>query len=114
MDSANLQEGMVVYGPHGEKLGKIVGRARETFVIEKGTLFRKDYVARYEDVAEISGTDVRLARGKEALAPLERSSPAEGPLGEASPTGAGGGAETIATAPVERGPEEPVAGTGKR
>ncbi len=111
MDSAHLHEGMVVYGSHGEKLGKIVGRARETFVIERGTFFPKEYVARCEDVAEISGDEVRLTRGEEALGLLEREASAEGPLGEVSPTNAGGGVETVATEADESEPGERGAGS---
>jgi hypothetical protein len=59
VDRSRLQEGMLVFGSHGEKLGRIARCDQETFVIEKGTLFPKEYVARYEDVAEILEGDVR-------------------------------------------------------
>lgn len=108
MDSTHLHEGMAVYGPRGEKLGKVARCDEQTFVVERGVLFHKEYVARYEDVAEVSPDDVRLARGEEALGFLERGTPSEGPLGEASPTGAGGGAETIPTSPVSSATEEPA------
>jgi hypothetical protein len=114
VDSTRLKEGMVVYGSHGEKLGKVAGRGQATFVIEKGTFFPKDYVARYEDVAEISGDEVRLAHGEEALGVLEQGAAAEGPLGEVSSTGAGGGAETISTAPAVPPGGEVGGGPGER
>ena len=113
MDRTRLQEGMIVYGPLGEKLGKVLKCDEQTFVIEKGTLFKREHVARYEDVVEVTdGGEVRLARGEEALGvvELERGASAEeGPLGEVSPTGAGGGAETIPTEPVTAESEEPAA-----
>jgi len=80
VDRTRLQEGMIVYGPLGEKLGKVLKCDEQTFVIEKGTLFKREHVARYEDVVEVTdGGEVRLARGEEALGvvELERGASAE-------------------------------------
>jgi len=65
IDTNRIRKGMVVFSSDGEKLGKVLACDRETFIIEKGLFFPKDYVARYEDVADVAGEDVRLSRTKD-------------------------------------------------
>jgi len=60
-NSNNVRPGMIVRGAGGEKLGKIVQCDADAFIIEKGLFFRKDYVARYDDVFEVKDDEVRLA-----------------------------------------------------
>ena len=62
-----LREGMTVYSIDGEKLGKIVRADADSFVIEKGLFFPKDYLCRYESVTSVDGDDVRLSVAKEEL-----------------------------------------------
>jgi uncharacterized protein (TIGR02271 family) len=63
-----VREGMVVYSADGEKLGKVFQCEAESFIIEKGFFFPKDYIARYEDVATVNGDEIRLTSGKDAFA----------------------------------------------
>jgi uncharacterized protein (TIGR02271 family) len=70
IDRALIHDGMTVYSAEGDKLGKIVACEANSFIIEKGFFFPKDYVARFEDVATVQGDDVHLALGREALSEL--------------------------------------------
>lgn len=67
----SISEGMNVWSLEGDKLGKVIQRGTDGFIIEKGIFFPKDYLCRYEDVAEIRGDDVYLARRKEDLQRVE-------------------------------------------
>lgn len=68
-----LQKGMTVLSQDGEKLGKLVSMDDWTFTIEKGLFFPKDYVARYEEIAEVTGDEVRLAMTKDSFLRLRES-----------------------------------------
>lgn len=89
-----LQKGMTVLSQDGEKLGKLVSMDDWTFTIEKGLFFPKDYVARYEEIAEVTGDEVRLAMSKESFLRM-RESGADGYTG-AGATAAGDTARTSA------------------
>jgi uncharacterized protein (TIGR02271 family) len=65
MDRRQIREGMTVYSSDGEKLGKVLTCDRSTFVIEKGFFFPKDYVARYDHVADVRGDSIRLSLTKD-------------------------------------------------
>jgi uncharacterized protein (TIGR02271 family) len=56
---------MTVLSPDGETLGKVVASDTWTFTVEKGLFFPKDYVARYEDIAYVTGDEIRLAMTKD-------------------------------------------------
>ena len=64
-DRSLIREGMTVFSSDGEKLGKVLSCEASTFTIEKGFFFPKDYVARYDDIADVTGDDIRLAMTKE-------------------------------------------------
>ena len=66
-DRSLLREGMTVFSSDGEKLGKVVRCDETSFIVEKGFFFPKDYVARYEDVADVTGEDVRLVFTKDSF-----------------------------------------------
>ena len=68
-----LQTGMTVLSQDGEKLGKLVSLDEWTFTIEKGLFFPKDYVARYEEIADVSGDEIRLATTKDAFFRMRES-----------------------------------------
>jgi uncharacterized protein (TIGR02271 family) len=68
-----VREGMTVRTSGGEKLGEVVRVGEDTFLVEKGRLLPRQYVLRYEDVAEVRGDEVRLSLGAEELAPLQAS-----------------------------------------
>jgi uncharacterized protein (TIGR02271 family) len=67
MDRSQIREGMAVYSSDGEKLGKVLTCDQSTFVIEKGFFFPKDYVARYDHVADVRGDDVHLSLTRDAF-----------------------------------------------
>lgn len=77
-----VQEGMTVRTADGEKLGKIVTCESDRFIIEKGFFFPKDYLARYDDVAEIREDEVHLRLSADQLRKLGEEAAAE-PAGEA-------------------------------
>jgi uncharacterized protein (TIGR02271 family) len=49
----DVEEGMFVTSTDGQRMGKVIRCDTETFVVEKGTLFPKDYELRYEYVQDI-------------------------------------------------------------
>jgi uncharacterized protein (TIGR02271 family) len=69
-----IQLGMIVRSRDGEKLGKVKSCDPETFLIEKGLFFPKDYLARYDQVGEIRDGEAWLLKNlgeldtKESLA----------------------------------------------
>lgn len=65
----DVREGMEVRTADGERVGKVVSRGEDTFVIEKGLLLPRDFIARYEEVAEVRGDTVRLRRTREEMVP---------------------------------------------
>jgi uncharacterized protein (TIGR02271 family) len=67
MMKEQLREGMIVHSADGERLGKIVRCGPDGFVIEKGIFFKKEYIARYEDVASFDEDGVMLSRAKDEL-----------------------------------------------
>lgn len=68
-----ITEGMTVFSSDGEKLGKVSSFDDATFTIEKGFFFPKDYLARYEDIADVTGDEIRLAIAKDAFLRLRES-----------------------------------------
>jgi uncharacterized protein (TIGR02271 family) len=72
-DRSLIREGMAVFSSDGEKLGKVLSCEASTFTIEKGFFFPKDYVARYEDIADATGDEIRLAMTKDSFVQLRES-----------------------------------------
>jgi hypothetical protein len=70
IDRSLIREGMTVYSSDGEKLGKVRSCDATTFVIEKGFFFRKDYIARYDDVRSVDDEGTHLAISKDAFQDL--------------------------------------------
>jgi uncharacterized protein (TIGR02271 family) len=104
-DNNSVRNGMFVMGTQGERIGKVIRCDEETFVVEKGVFFPKDYELRYDHITDISGGTIRYAltdflRGRDA--PAER--PAATTAHEAAMAAAAvtGGA-TAAPAPARRG-----------
>ena len=61
-DKSSVRTGMFVMGTQGERIGKIIRcDDDDTFVVEKGVFFPKDYELRYDHVTDISGGTVRYA-----------------------------------------------------
>jgi hypothetical protein len=62
-----IREGMRVRTTDGSRLGRVVLTGLQTFQIEKGFFFPREYVARYDDVLEVQGDDVVLALRRDQL-----------------------------------------------
>jgi stress response protein YsnF len=58
----DIEEGMVVRSQDGEKLGTVTRCGDADFVVEKGLFFHRDFLARYDEVAEIRDREVLLTR----------------------------------------------------
>ena len=58
-DRNSVQEGMLVTSTAGDRIGKVIRCDAETFVVEKGALFPKDYQLRYDHITG-SGEDGSL------------------------------------------------------
>jgi uncharacterized protein (TIGR02271 family) len=66
---ASIHEGMKVHSRDGDDLGKIVQCTDESFVIEKGLFFPKDYTTRYDYVTDVrEPDDVFISLSKDDLA----------------------------------------------
>lgn len=74
-DRNSVREGMFVTSTKGERIGKVIRRDDGTFVVEKGTLFPKDYELRYDHITEVEGGAITYS-----LSDLpQRESLSEGP-----------------------------------
>ena len=107
---------MTVYTSDGEKLGKVLQCEAETFIIEKGFFFPKDYIARYDDIADVTNDEIRLTRAKDAFAG-ERDLREADTIGARSSMGGesyGRGGEMRAAAPADRAVEEGTASAPPR
>jgi uncharacterized protein (TIGR02271 family) len=65
---------MTVRTTDGEKLGKIISCQQSEFIIEKGFFFPKDYVLRFEDIAELRDGEVLLRHSAAQLRELGQTS----------------------------------------
>jgi hypothetical protein len=106
IDRNDVHEGMVVRSSDGKKLGRVMACKEGSFIVEKGFFFATDYVARYDDVTDISGNEIRLSRLREGLAHGERTFTREGGLGESFTVGMGGLLDTSPREPRARAEEE--------
>lgn len=60
-DKTSVRNGMFVMGTQGERIGKVIRCDADTFVVEKGVFFPKDYELRYDHITDVSGGTVRYA-----------------------------------------------------
>jgi hypothetical protein len=67
MDVEAIRDGMTVYSSDGEKLGKVIRRSGDTLLIEKGLFFKKDYLARFEDVERVEDDRIWLRRTRHEI-----------------------------------------------
>lgn len=67
---SHIKEGMIVRSIDGEKLGKVFAIGDDSFQIEKGLFFPKDYLVRYAEVSDIRGDEIILTHGRESLQQL--------------------------------------------
>ncbi|HEY7376124.1 MAG TPA: YsnF/AvaK domain-containing protein [Polyangia bacterium] len=105
-DKNSLRNGMFVMGTQGERIGKIIRCDADTFVVEKGIFFPKDYELRYDHITDVAGGTVRYAltdflrgRNLEETAVPSASAPAEPATSAASipETGAAAGLAAAAS-----------------
>ena len=52
-DKNNVRDGMFVSSTKGDRIGKVIRTGSDTFVVEKGALFPKDYELRYDHITDI-------------------------------------------------------------
>jgi len=81
---SSVREGLAVRSQDGEKLGKVVAVEDDSFFIEKGFFFPKDYRVRYADIQDIRGDEIILLHGIQNLRELSRE---EKDLGTAAAPG---------------------------
>jgi uncharacterized protein (TIGR02271 family) len=62
-----IREGMEVWSVDGHKLGTVVAIQMDSFVIEKGVLFPKDYTLSADTVEEVRENQIILSRRREEL-----------------------------------------------
>jgi uncharacterized protein (TIGR02271 family) len=48
----DVHDGMSVTSTKGDRLGKVISRGADTFVVEKGVFFPKDYELRYDHISD--------------------------------------------------------------
>lgn len=53
-----VRAGMSVTSTKGERLGNVIRTGAETFVVEKGVFFPKDYELRYDHITALSGDEI--------------------------------------------------------
>jgi len=104
IDRNQVNEGMVVRCADGKKLGRVLACMEGSFMVERGFFFATDYMARYDDVKDVAGGEVRLSRSAEELAHAQRAIAREGGLGESITLGLGSGLDT--SQPWARADEE--------
>jgi uncharacterized protein (TIGR02271 family) len=82
-DRTSIRNGMFVMGTQGERIGKVIRCDDDTFVVERGVFFPKDYELRYDHITDVSGGTVRYAltdflRGREVDAAASEPAAAHG------------------------------------
>src|SRR5512146_2065028 len=53
-----VRAGMAVTSTKGERLGNVIRLGAETFVVEKGVFFPKDYELRYDHITALSSDEI--------------------------------------------------------
>ena len=100
-DKTSVRNGMFVMGTQGERIGKIIRCDSDTFVVEKGVFFPKDYELRYDHITDVSGGTVRYAltdflRGRDLETAKVPSPQREAPVAAATAAAAPAAAATAA------------------
>src|SRR4051794_20816622 len=67
MERRGVREGLKVRGSDGTNLGKVVSCEADTFIIEKGFFFPKDFTARYDQIADIRSDEIWLGESGDQL-----------------------------------------------
>jgi uncharacterized protein (TIGR02271 family) len=69
-----LSEGTPVYSRDDEKLGKVRDLGDDSFTIEKGFFFPKDFLIRYDDIQDIQDNGIHLKITKDELSNWQNES----------------------------------------
>ncbi|HLK93458.1 MAG TPA: YsnF/AvaK domain-containing protein [Polyangia bacterium] len=89
-----VRAGMAVTSTKGERLGNVIRTGAETFVVEKGVFFPKDYELRYDHITALTGDEISYS-----LSDIDsRYSSAEAPRAAAGAPLAASAASAAATA----------------
>jgi stress response protein YsnF len=87
----DIQEGMVVRSQDGEKLGTVTRCGDVDFVVEKGLLFHRDFLVRYDEVTEIRDREVLLSREASEEVQRQRQQRAQGQAAASRTSASGSG-----------------------
>lgn len=60
IDARRLRKGMIVRNPDGHRIGRFGGVQGEYFRVKRGRIFSDEYLARLEDVRDVTGDDIVL------------------------------------------------------
>lgn len=63
----DVRVGMVVKSKDGHHLGRVIGLADDSFVVEKGVFYAKDYSVPFRSVETIEDDDILLSLDQEQL-----------------------------------------------
>src|SRR6185312_417560 len=76
-----VRAGMAVTSTKGERLGNVIRTGAETFVVEKGVFFPKDYELRYDHITALSSDEISysLSDGDTRFSARAESAPAPAP-----------------------------------
>ena len=109
-DKSRVRPGMTAISTRGETLGKVARSDDQSFIIEKGTFFPKDYLLRYEYITDVRGDQLLYALEEARVSESDLKSAASAPVATAASVGAvpaaGTGIAERARAAVGRVAEE--------
>ena len=115
-----VRAGMTVTSTKGERLGNVVRVGPDTFVVEKGVFFPKDYELRYDHISSLDGEQIgySLSDGDSRFgSPAESARPATaaGTAAPAAATALGAGAPPSPTSmPATRKTAPPSVGASRK
>jgi uncharacterized protein (TIGR02271 family) len=93
-----VRAGMTVTSTKGERLGNVIRSGADTFVIEKGVFFPKDYELRYDHITALNGEQIAYSL-----------SDADSSFASVAETARAGTAASVATARAATAPARAVA-----
>lgn len=67
VDRREIREGMTVKSLDGHKLGKVTATQEDTFFVEKGFFFPREYVASYQEISTVRDGEIILGSSSNQL-----------------------------------------------
>jgi len=101
----DVHDGMSVTSTKGDRLGKVISRSIDTFVVEKGVFFPKDYELRYDHITDLGNGGITYS-----LSDIESRLGLTEPVRAAAATTSASAPATTARA-ASAGRSEPLAST---